>query len=89
MMMKKLMILALIVSLCNVVPAYSFAQEAAAANNPPAQETPDPHKLGAAPAAPTVEAGIVGVAVSILGLIALAASTDSGDATPAATSHPR
>lgn len=88
--MKKIVILALIVSLCNVIPANSFAEEAATAgNNPPVQETPDPHKLGAAPATTAVEAGIIGVAVSVLGLIALAASTDSGDATPAATSHPR
>lgn len=86
--MRKIIILALIASLSSAVPANLYAQDAAPKTNPPAQGASDTHKLGKT-AGTMSEGGIIAVTVTVLGLIALAASSDSGDATPAATSHPR
>lgn len=87
--MRKIITLALIVSLSSAVPASVFAQDAAVKANPPAQATGAPHPPAAATTGTMGAGGIIAVTVTVLGLIALAASSDSGDATPAATTHPR
>jgi hypothetical protein len=85
--MKNITILALVLSLISVGPTNVYAQDATPEGKPPAQEASDTHNLDKASAGVSAEAGIIAVAVSVLGLIALAASSSSGDATPAATSH--
>ncbi|NTV13103.1 MAG: hypothetical protein HGA96_04105 [Desulfobulbaceae bacterium] len=75
--MKKLVAGLLLVTLCNVVPLPAFSQEDS--GNPPVTTVAPDNK---------VRVGVVAVVVSLLGLIALAASSGSGgDATPAATVH--
>jgi hypothetical protein len=85
--MKNVAILLLVVSLCSLAPVNSYAQDVDRSQNPPIQETLDTHKIPAATTGITLETGIVAVTVTLLGLIALAASSDSGDATPATTNH--
>lgn len=85
--MKNITILALVLSLISVVPTNIHAQDAAPSGNPPVQEASNTHNLEKASTGMSAETGIIAVAVTVLGLIALAASSSSGDATPAATNH--
>lgn len=83
--MRKIIVLALILSLGNMVPSSVIAQDGSGNPNPPVENT---HNPGKKPVITLGQGGIIATAVAVLGLIALAASSNSGDATPAATSHP-
>lgn len=88
--MRKIIILALILSLNITGAASVFAQEGAENGGAPAHDTNNTHKLGEVVPETNGHSLIITAAVSVLGLIALAASGGgSGDATPAATSHSR
>jgi hypothetical protein len=83
--MRKIIALALMLSLSSVAPATVFAQGNGGNPNPPADNS---HNPGKKPVITLAQGGIIATAVAVLGLIALAASNNSGDATPATTSHP-
>lgn len=84
MKMRKLAFIGLLLTLGNLAPLPAYSLE-----TPPPPSVPGtitPHVVATTTTIGT-EAGIVAVAVSILGLIAYAASSGSGDSTPAATNH--
>lgn len=84
--MKKIISLALVLAVLSFgLPVNSQAAEEPGTHDTKraAAELPEGAEAGGLKVTP----GVVAAAVSVLGFIALAASVDSGDATPTTTSH--
>ena len=86
MKMKKVAVGVLLVALCNVVPMTAYSEGTPVPPSVPGGVGTH-GALGATTLGVGAEVGIVAIAVSVLGLLALAASNGSGDSTPAATNH--
>lgn len=94
MKMNKRVVGLLLMALTTAIPHTAFSEE----TPPPITQGVSTHlPVGTLPAGAGAGAaaaggagatlGIIGVTVSVLGLIALAASSSSGDSTPATTNH--
>ena len=83
--MRKIIVWSLLATLWNAIPVAAYSQETPGPAGGAGTKTT--HETAVATTTVGTEVGVIAVAISILGLIALAASSSSGDSTPAATHH--